>query len=145
MKTMTITCMLTFLLVTQSNAQTINDLKGTWHNELKSKLEIVDVNSSTGVITGTYTLSSSQKFTLTGWVNDLPAANGKDHVIAVAFSVRFNSYGSITSWTGYLTKNSNLTENNNSTLNIHTIWNLVRPNSDQTWDHIVTNCDLFTK
>lgn len=115
--------------------QTVSDLIGTWHNPLGSTLKITSVNASTSQMSGTYTLNSGKQFPLVGWVNDLPPAN--DHVLALAFSVRFGSYGTITSWTGYLKKES-------TGLKITTLWHYVMPNSDLPWDHIVTNCDVFT-
>jgi hypothetical protein len=131
--------LLAFLLSTVNLfGQTISDLYGFWHNDLNSTLRITYVNVSSGQITGTCTLESGKTFPLTGWVNDLPPA--KDHVIAVAFSVRFGPYGTITSWTGYLFK-----DKKTALLKIHTIWNLVTPNSDSAFDHIVSNSDVFTR
>jgi hypothetical protein len=130
---------LAFLLSTVNLfGQTINDLGGVWHNDLNSTLDIRRIDATSGQILGLYTLESGQTFQLVGWANDLPPA--KDHVIAIAFSVRFGAYGSITSWTGYLLK-----DKKTSLFKIHTIWNLVMPNSDSTFDHIVTNSDVFTR
>ena len=118
-----------------SYGQSISDLIGIWHNELGSTLKITSINPTTNQMTGTYTLSSGNQFPILGWANNLPPAN--NHVLSLAFSVRFGSFGSITSWTGYLSKK-------NGVWTISTIWNLTRPNSDQPWDHIITNCDVFT-
>lgn len=126
------------VICNNANAQTITNLIGTWHNELQSTLRINSINSNTGRLVGTYTLNTGKTFTLTGWANDLPAAHNKSHVVAVAFSVQFGSFGSITSWTGYLKGTGS------STFKIQTIWNLVNPISDEQFDHIVTNCDIFT-
>ena len=116
-------------------SQTINNLIGTWHNELGSTLKITSINPTTLQMFGTYTLNSGNQFPILGWANTLPPAN--NHVLSLAFSVRFGSFGSITSWTGYLS-------NKKGVWTITTIWNLTRPNSDQPWDHIITNCDVFT-
>lgn len=135
MKKYILLLILFWVSLTYGYSQTIRNLVGTWHNELNSTLKITSINATTYQIAGSYTLSNGKQFALIGWANDLPPAN--DHVIAVAFSVRFGSYGSITSWTGTFTKK-------NGVLTISTLWHLVSPNADQPWGHILTNCDVFT-
>lgn len=117
-----------------------NNLVGTWKNELNSTLTIESVDATTGAITGKYTSPSGtggQDFPLVGWVNEAAASTTHPHnVKVISFAVRWGSYGSITSWTGYC-----LTENSVPTLYMQ--WHLVRANSDFKWDHIITNHDRF--
>ena len=115
-------------------------LNGVWVNELGSTLTINKVDSSNGSISGTYQSPSGtagQKHPLVGWTNKLNPAPNKDNVTIVSFSVNWGKYGSVTSWSGTCSTNA-------GTPTIKTVWNLVRSNSDFTWDHILTNSDTFT-
>ncbi len=112
---------------------------GSWVNDAGSTMNIVSIDNSTKMITGTYSSPSGtagQNFPLVGWVNYLPALPKGNNAHVISFSVRWGQYGSITSWTGICTST-----NNAST--IKTIWNLARPNSQFDWDHILTNSDTF--
>lgn len=113
---------------------------GVWTNQLGSTLKIAGWNPQTGQLEGTYTSPSGtagDAVALVGWTNSSSAGAG-NNVLAIAFSVQWGSYGSITSWTGTCQKGSN------GTASITTIWNLVRATSPYSWDHIITNTDTFT-
>jgi hypothetical protein len=115
---------------------------GEWknNNALGSTLSISNVNQNTGALAGTYQSpsgTSGQKFALTGWTNSAAAQSGEDNASVIAFSVQWGSYGSITSWTG-----SRKVEQGVPT--IRTLWHLARPHSQFSWDHIITNNDVFT-
>ena len=115
------------------------NLKGEWVNELGSTLSIEKLDSSTGSISGTYQSPSGtagQKHPLVGWLNKSNQVPGKDNITVVSFSVNWGTYGSVTSWSGTCSTNSEKPT-------IKTIWNLVRSNSDFSWDHILTNNDTF--
>lgn len=117
----------------------LKDVIGTWHNGLGSTLVISKVDSTTGDITGHYRSPSGtkgEKFPLTGWVNHANQVTGKDNVMPIAFTVRWGKYGSITSWTGFYRVKD-------GTPTITTFWNLVRSNSDFSWDHLLTGSDIF--
>jgi hypothetical protein len=121
-------------------APACNNLKGDWVNQLKSTLSITSIDASTGRIEGTYTSPSGtggESHTLIGWVNSAPSSTGKDNVPVVSFSVQWGGYGSITSWTGYCSIRDGAPT-------ITTLWNLTQANSKFSWDHIVSNSDLFT-
>lgn len=129
-------------LATQASATqpSCNNMVGEWINELGSTMNIVSIDSSTNMINGTYSSpsgTSGQMFPLVGWVNYMPAAPKGDNAHVISFSVQWGQYGSITSWTGICTSKDN-------TPTIKTVWNLVRSNSQFSWDHIITNSDTFT-
>jgi hypothetical protein len=116
------------------------NLNGEWVNQLGSTLSIEKVDSSTGSISGTYQSPSGtagQKHPLVGWLNKSNPVQGKDNITVVSFSVNWGTYGSVTSWSGTCSSTSEKPT-------IKTIWNLVRSNSDFSWDHILTNSDTFT-
>ena len=115
------------------------DIKGSWQNELGS-IFVIDSISSDGFIFGKYKSSSGvdgRIFPLQGWVNNLDNANKNEkHSIAVAFTVRWDGYGSITSWSGYYDEDQNGPF-------IKTLWHLVRPNEKEAWERIITNSSTF--
>jgi hypothetical protein len=125
---------------TMASTPTCADPKGIWGNELKSTLEISSINPDSGMIEGVYSSpsgTSGEKFKLIGWINNAQPKPGKDNVKVISFSVQWGQYGSVTSWSGYCSDVK-------GTPKITTIWNLVRSNSDISWDHIITNSDTFT-
>jgi hypothetical protein len=119
-----------------------SSLVGTWHNDLRpnqSTLIITSVDTSTGQISGTYQTGSGAtgSFPLLGFANQKSPMPDKHSVRVVSFMVRWGNQGSVTSWSGQC-------EVINNTPTIRTQWNLVRANSDFTWDHILTGADVFT-
>ncbi|AVS60822.1 autotransporter [Paracidovorax avenae] len=113
---------------------------GDWKNQLGSTLSITAVSPS-GQISGTYTSPSGTTglaYPLTGWVNNpAPSSPAPSNLPAFAFSVQWgSSYGSITSWTGTCDVSGGVPT-------ITTLWNLVRTGSQYSWDHILTNSDVF--
>jgi len=123
--------------VTPDNGQS---LVGKWENQLGSTLSIEKIDEETGQITGKYSSPSGtagEEFPLMGWVNESPKMEGKDNVPVIEFSVRWGKYRSITSWTGYCDE-----DNGKRTLVMQ--WHLVRPNSGNRWDHVLTGQDRFT-
>ena len=80
----------------QTNAAD-NPLSGTWVNDAGSAVTLC--LSGTGQLSGIYQTElgapdPESEFPLTGWVNG----------DVLAFSVRFDGFGSITSWSGQLTE-----------------------------------------
>ena len=119
----------------------IKELVGDWKNELKSTLSIKSIDPKTGLISGSYKSPSGtggQGFPLIGWVNTAPPKAKGDHVVVVSFSVRWGKIGSVTAWNGYYRLVG-------GKATIVGQWNLSRPNSDFSWDHILTGQDRFTK
>ena len=122
-------------------SQAAKNLVGKWKNQLGSTLDITTQDATTGQIAGTYQSPSGtagQKFPLIGWVNEAKPAVGKDHATTVAFTVRWGLHGSITSWTGICITVDGLEQ-------LQMQWHLARSNSDFTWDHIITNKDVFVR
>ena len=73
------------------------DLDGLWMNEAGSVVHLE--GDATGALSGYYQTElgapdADSQFPLTGWVNG----------DALAFSVRFDGFGSITSWSGQLSE-----------------------------------------
>ena len=130
------------LLESNASASTPNcqSLKGQWINKQGSILTFNKIDDSVGSLSGSYISSSGTEgnnYPLIGWFNRSEIVKGKDNVTAMSFSVRWGRHGSITSWTGTCSiKNGNPS--------ISAIWNLVRSNSDHTWDHMLTNHVTFT-
>ena len=129
--------LLSFAAVSQS-------IEGSWQNELGSIFDI-DSISTEGFIFGKYKSSSGvdgRIFPLQGWVNHVDKGNvdnGKsedDFSIAISFTVRWDGYGSITSWSGYYDKDENGPF-------IKTLWHLVRPSEEEPWERIITNSSTF--
>jgi len=117
-----------------------HSIKGEWLNEQGSLLSFTKIDKSTGMITGFYKSSSGTEgnsYPLIGWLNHAAAQKGKHNVVSISFSVRWGNHGSITSWSGTCS-----IEDGKSKINA--IWNLVRSNSDYSWDHILTNHVTFT-
>lgn len=134
-----ITVCLFFAASLKAYSQTPSNLVGTWHNDLQSTLKIANVNSATGQISGTYTIIANgqpQTFALTGYVND-KAASG-NHVVPVTFIVRYNAYGSVCAWSGFLAGSG-------AAMKITTMWHLVSANSSTIYNHINTGSDIFKK
>lgn len=120
------------ILVGQSCA----DLTGHWINELGSLL-VIDKIETDGSITGEYRSSTGvdgQVFPLMGWVNNYSGEEPK--VPSIAFSVRWEGYNSITSWTGSCDSDSDGPR-------IKTLWNLVRPEQEFEWERIISNSSTF--
>lgn len=117
------------------NGQNCKQLVGTWTNDLGSAL-IIESITSHGEIIGKYASSTGvdgKIFPLDGWVNsskDFPDEKN------ISFSVRWEGYGSITSWTGYCSEKLEGPE-------IKTIWNLVRSGKEFEWERIITNSSVF--
>jgi hypothetical protein len=114
---------------------------GAWKNHLTSPstLTIRYIDSTTGMMTGTYRSPSGttgQDYPMVGWMNQAASAAGKDDAVILSFSVRWTSYGSVTSWTGVCR-----TTNNKSVLSA--MWLLGRPVTDFEWDHVLGGQDIF--
>ena len=118
---------------------TCENMTGEWLNPSGSVLVIENVDK-TGSIKGHYLSSvgtDGQRFPLIGWVNQKPHEAERDNTVAITFSVRWGEYGSITSWTGYC-------KNINDIPTIQTSWHLVRPVTDESYEHILTGGYPFT-
>ena len=116
-------------------SQSCASLTGAWQNELGSVLQIDEVLSD-GKILGVYKSSTGvdgQTFALQGWVN-----SNEDHPDEknLSFSVRWEGYGSITSWTGYCHHFENSDQ-------IKTVWHLVRSGKEFDWERVITNSSIF--
>jgi hypothetical protein len=106
--------------------QTSNDLIGTWHNESQSTIRITAIAPS-GQITGTYISqpgTPGQVFPLFGWVKPIADGAKGPPIIPVLFRVKGGAYGTITVWSGYLSKGKD------SKLSITTIWDVIRAYAD---------------
>ncbi len=117
------------------SGQNCQDLEGRWVNELGSVL-VIDTVANDGQIIGKYASSTGvdgKIFPLQGWIN---ASADHPTEINVAFTVRWEGYGSLTSWTGYCLED----EDSSS---IKTIWNLVRSGKEFPWERILTNSSTF--
>jgi len=116
-------------------SQDCHSLQGEWSNELGSVLQIDSV-AEDGNILGIYKSSTGvdgKIFPLQGWVNEsIENPNQKN----ISFSVRWEGYGSITTWTGYCHKHEGEDQ-------IKTIWNLVRSGKEFDWERIITNSSIF--
>ena len=116
--------------------QTCQNLEGKWENELGSLLVIEKIKSD-GSIVGEYRSSTGvdgKVFPLVGWVNNYDGADNA--VPSIAFSVRWEGYNSITSWTGSC-------DNDEEGPRIKTLWNLVRPEQEFEWERIISNSSTF--
>ena len=119
---------------------------GTWHNDLGSTLLIESADANTGMLTGTYQSPSGggiSSYPLIGWVNDAPANASNpcsdclsNQARALSLTVRWGEIGSITSWTGTCALV-------NEAPAIKMLWNLVRPKSAYSWDHVVSGSATF--
>jgi hypothetical protein len=129
--------LLTFLLLQLNTnialAQDCNDLRGEWINELGSVL-VIDELSEDHQIIGEYKSSTGvdgKVFPLLGWVN-----NSDGEVVSLSFSVRWEGYTSITSWTGSC-------DTTDEGPRIKVLWHLVRPHQEHAWERIISNSSLF--
>ena len=119
--------------ISEKQTCTCENMAGEWLNPSGSVLVIKNVDK-TGNIEGHYLSSvgtDGQRFPLIGWVNRKPYEAERDNTVAITFSVRWGEYGSITSWTGYC-------KNVNDIPTIQTSWHLVRPVTDESYEHILT-------
>lgn len=123
-----------FLVLTSSVfGQTCQDIKGSWANELGSIL-VIDSVQNDGKILGRYASSTGvdgKVFELQGWVNNMDSFSP-----TISFTVRWNDYGSITSWTGYC-------QDHDGEPYIKTLWHLVRPPQTYEWERIIVNTSTF--
>jgi len=125
--------------ISKKQTCTCENMTGEWLNPSGSVLVIENVDE-TGSIKGHYLSSvgtDGQRFPLIGWVNRKPHEPDMDNTVAITFSVRWGKYGSITSWTGYC-------KNINDIPTIQTSWHLVRPVTDESYEHILTGGYPFT-
>ncbi len=130
-----------------STAQNCELPVGSWQNEMGSVLVIESVNEESGMVVGAYRSSSgtdARSFPLIGWANDAvlnETSSCKDckqnHARVFSFTVRWGEIGSITSWTGTCALINDVPA-------IKTVWNLARPNTNYSWDHINSGSALFT-
>jgi hypothetical protein len=102
-------------------------------------LNITSVDSATGQLKGKWIPPSGpaqgKEFDIIGWVSSAPTPNKEfDTVLVVSMTVSLTTYGSITSYTGFLKDNK-----------IIASWHNIRPVARYEWDHIVTGQDTFTK
>jgi hypothetical protein len=155
---MRIMCLFVILAVTvvggarsvwpKAGGPTCATLLGKWKNQLGSTLDIQKIDATTGAITGTYQSPSgggTTDFPLIGWVNSRAATQkekdfyGTPNVVqGVSFTVRWGSIGSITAWVGQCEAASD------GASTLVTMWNLVRPVSGFSWDHVLSGSDRFT-
>ena len=116
-------------------SQSCENLSGEWVNELGSVLQIDSITQD-GDIIGVYKSSTGvdgKRFSLKGYVNsnvEFPAEHN------ISFSVRWNGYGSITSWTGFCHRLDNQDQ-------IKTLWHLVRSGKEFDWERVITNSSIF--
>lgn len=118
---------------------TCDNVVGAWHNPLNSTLTITALDPKTSQLTGNYISPSGtagDARPLVGWVNSAAPGEKQDNVKVISFAVNWGTYGSITSWTGYV----RVTDGKPV---LTTLWHLSRANSSFTWDHIITNTDVF--
>ncbi len=110
--------------------------RGKWQNELGSLLVIDKINND-GSIKGEYRSSTGvdgKVFPLSGLVNNYQVSDTS--VTSIAFSVRWEGYNSITSWTGSCDSDSDGPR-------IKTLWHLVRPEQEFEWERVIANSSTF--
>ena len=115
-------------------SQDCDSLQGQWLNELGSVLVIDRVTDSHEII-GEYRSSTGvdgKIFPLLGWVNNTEG----DGPVSIAFSVRWEGYSSITSWTGSC-------DNDDEGPRIKVLWHLVRPEQEFEWERIIANSSVY--
>jgi hypothetical protein len=129
--------LLMVLMVIPGIGQDCQHLEGLWSNDLESVL-VIDSITADFQLLGEYRSSTGvdgRVFPLQGWVNQ--SLNDEDDgVMAIAFSVRWEGYGSITSWTGYCDFDEEGTF-------IKTLWHLIRPGEDIPWERVLSNSSTF--
>ena len=116
------------------NAQNCDDISGHWVNQGGSLLSIDSVDV-TGMIFGSYASSTAvdgQIFRLTGWYNNAV----EDIDPTLGFTVNWDTFGSVTSWTGYC-KESEVGPV------IVTMWHYVNSNTSFEWQRVVANKSVF--
>lgn len=115
------------------------DIIGVWQNQLNSTFNVSHVDDITMELRGTYSSPSGTTglfYPAIGYVNWLPAPDpSKDSVTVVSFSVRWGTFGSVTTWNGIMRDNGILIAQ----------WLLVRPVTSYIWDHVHTGQDTFIK
>lgn len=124
-----------YMMAHSAFTQDCSQLNGRWINELGSVL-IVDEVLENGKINGQYASSTGvdgKTFPLSGWVNQ---SKDQPEEVNISFMVKWEGYGSITSWTGYCL-------NTEEGSQIKTIWNLVRSGKEFDWERIITNSSTF--
>ena len=122
------------LLTSVLFGQTCQNFKGSWANELGSLL-VIDSVQNNGKILGRYASSTGvdgKVFELQGWVNHVDSISP-----TLSFTVSWNDYGSITSWTGYCLVRDGKPY-------IKTLWHLVRPTQTYEWERMIANTSTFT-
>ncbi len=130
-------CVILILTIHPGLSQDCDHLEGLWSNDLGSLL-VIDSVSSDYRILGEYRSSTGvdgRVFPLQGWINqtdDYP----DDEVRAISFSVRWEGYSSITSWTGYC-------DLDKDGVYIKTLWHLIRPEEDIPWERVLSNSSTF--
>ena len=127
---------LLFIIVQRPFAQDCSDLTGTWQNELGSQLVIESITPDSQ-IEGVYKSSSGvdgKTFALMGWVNNYQKQG--ESAVSIAFSVRWEGYASITSWTGSCAVDDEGPF-------IKTLWHLVRPDTEFEWERVIANSSTF--
>ncbi len=138
----TLGSLLCFIFSAESSAsswQNCTRLAGKWGNQIGSTFTIQHVNPETGALIGTYKSPSGTKgetYPVSGWINGAKPSGSGSNVPVITFSVRWGEYGSVASWAGYC-------EEKKGTPTITTLWHLVRPNANYSWDHVYTNSDVF--
>jgi hypothetical protein len=142
-----IICLLAWTTAFDKGANTIRALTeatkglvGEWVNEQGSILEITNIDSSSGKITGSYKSSSGtsgKSFPLIGWVNYQVPQQAADNAVVVCYSVHWGRHGSVTTWNGTYHSQNPIPE-------IKTQWLLVRSNSKFAWDHTHIGSSTFT-
>jgi hypothetical protein len=135
----------------QAKPLTCTQPVGKWKNRQQSVLEIKTYDTATGALSGEYTSrsgtsASSMPYPVVGWINSAPAESsdatkaGKvDHVVVIAFAVRWGPIGSISAWTGTCAVNSQ----SSGLEQISALWHTTRPNTGFAWDHTLTGSDRF--
>ena len=124
------------VLCGSAKTQDCSSLEGIWQNELGSAL-VIDKIAKDGKILGEYRSSTGvdgKVFPLVGWVNNY--GESSKGVPSLSFSVRWEGYESITSWTGSCDADSEGPR-------IKTLWNLVRPEQEFEWERIISNSSTF--
>ncbi|KTF39451.1 avidin/streptavidin family protein [Xanthomonas translucens] len=120
-------------------APTCSNPVGDWGNQLGSTLRITAVQPS-GQLSGTYTSPSGttgSAYPLIGWfTNPVAGSTASSNLPAITFSVQWGSYGSMTAWVGTCDPSSGVPT-------ITTVWHLARTSSQYSWDHLLTNSDVF--
>src|SRR6056297_929777 len=133
-----------FIFIAYCDEHVIQNLNGTWKNELNSTLSLTADHS--GLLTGYYTTQvgnvDETRFKLVGQFFPIIEGNGQ---ATLAFVVNWNQslHGtkqSVTAWS------AQLIYNDNNELVIDASWILKENTSwNNRWNSATTNIDLFTK